>query len=71
MKGIVDRIEEDRVVIESNNRMIIIKKSLFPEEIKEGDFIEFKEGKFNIDNKKTLEQKKEIDDLFNSLIDKE
>lgn len=71
MEGIVDRIEEDRVVLELSNRMLIVKKSLLPTEIKEGDFIKFEGGKFIIETQKTIDRENEIEDLFNSLKNKD
>ena len=71
MEGIVDRFEEDRVVLEVDDKMLILKKTVFPDEIKEGDVVVFKDGKFKIDKEKSKERKEYIDDLFGSLIDKE
>ncbi len=58
IKGIIDRFENDKVVIEFENLQIgILPKSLFHEELKEGD-----EVLLNIDIKHS--KKIDIDKLF-------
>lgn len=73
MKGIVDRFEEDRVLIEieSDGGILTFDRELFPRNLKEGDIVEYVEDKFIIKEDETEERKKHINNLFNSLIDKE
>ena len=73
MKGIVDRFEEDRVLIEieSDGGILTFDRELFPRNLKEGDIVEYVEDKFIVKEDETEERKKHINNLFNSLIDKE
>jgi hypothetical protein len=73
VKGIVDRFEEDRVLIEieSDGGILTFDRELFPRNLKEGDIVEYVEDKFIIKEDETEERKKHINNLFNSLIDKE
>ena len=67
----VDRIEFDKVIlIDMNNKDKYIKDiNLFPENIKEGDIVEFINNKYIIDEDKTREIEKRINDKFKSLIE--
>lgn len=67
MKGIVDRIEGEIVVIELNKEIINIHKSKLPEDIEEGDIVELVGDEFKKLPEETSRRKNEIDDLFNSL----
>jgi len=73
VKGIVDRFEEDRVLIEieSDGGILTFDRELFPGNLKEGDIVEYVEDKFIVKEEETEERKKYINNLFNSLIDKE
>lgn len=71
MEGIVDRFEEDKVVLEIVEGTLSFNRELFPDNIKEGDIVEYIDDKFIIKLDETKERKKYIDDLFNSLIDDE
>jgi hypothetical protein len=71
MEGIVDRFEEDKVVLEIIEGTLSFNRELFPDNIKEGDIVEYIDDKFIIKLDETKERKKYIDDLFNSLIDDE
>lgn len=55
MRLTVDRFEEDFVVCEvfDTNEFINIKKSLFPENIKEGDIVNFENDIITIDFEQT------------------
>lgn len=72
MKGIVDRFEEDKVLIEieSDGGVLTFDRELFPYDLKEGDVVEYVDDKFIIKDDETEERKKHIDNLFNSLINK-
>ena len=67
MKGIVDRIEGEFVVIELNEEMINVHKSKLPEDIKEGDIVELVGEEFVKLPEETERRKSEINDLFNDL----
>ena len=71
MKGIVDRFEDDKVVVEmENNEMRVYDREYFPKDIKEGDLVIFKDNRFIIDVIGGQERRKYINNLFNDLIDK-
>lgn len=72
MKGIVDRFEEDRVLIEieSDGGILEFDRELFPQNLEEGDVVEYIRDKFVINEEETKKRKKYINNLFNSLIDK-
>ena len=65
----VDRIENNKVVLEDENKnMIIQDKILFPENIKDGDIV-YKDGNiYKIDKDKTNKKRNEIRNKFDSLI---
>ncbi len=68
MKGIVDRIIKNIVVLEVEDEMINIEKTKFPEEIEEGDIVKQEGDNFVILKEETEKRKKYIENLFNSLI---
>lgn len=64
-KYIVDRIEGNKVVLEDDNKgIILIDISLFNENPKDGDVILTYNNIFKIDNKATIERKNKIDALM-------
>ncbi|WP_077367246.1 DUF3006 domain-containing protein [Anaerosalibacter sp. Marseille-P3206] len=67
MRGVVDRIEEEYVVLEVEGEMIDIKIELMPEGIKEGDIVKLIDGNYIILSEETAKRKKSIEDLFNDL----
>lgn len=71
MKGIVDRIEKDIVVLEVNEDYFNLNLEKFPEMIKEGDLVEYRDGKFIILIDETVNREKEIRSLFDSLLEKD
>lgn len=71
MEGIVDRFEEDKVVLEIEEGTLIFDRILFPEGIKEGDIVKYTDNKFIVKEKETEERKEYIDNLFKSLIDED
>jgi len=71
VKGIVDRLEGDKVVLELKDGNLSFDIELFPENIKEGDIVEYLDNKFIINELETKERKAYIDNMFQSLIDKE
>lgn len=71
MKGIVDRIEKNIVVLEVNEDYFNLNLEKFPEMIKEGDLVEYRDGKFIILIDETVNREKEIRSLFDSLLEKD
>ena len=65
---IIERIQEDIVIIEDDNmKHFEVLINLFPENIKEGDFVKKTDDGYIIDNKKTSELREKIIELQNSL----
>lgn len=71
MKGIVDRFESNKVLVEIDDEIKVYDRSMFPEDLKEGDCVSFRDGKFVVDEDLTKRRKKDIESLFNSLLDKD
>ncbi|MCF6461337.1 DUF3006 domain-containing protein [Clostridium sp. Cult3] len=71
VKGIIDRFEEDKVLLELKDGVLSFDRELFPEDVKEGDVVEYIDNKFIIRVEETLERKNYINKMFESLIDKE
>lgn len=69
MKGIVDRIENNIVVLEVNEDYINLEIEKFPEGIKEGDLVEYKNNEFIILLEETISREKYIKSLFDSLLE--
>jgi hypothetical protein len=69
LEGIIDRFEEDSVVLEISEGTLSFDRELFPKEIKEGDIVEYVDNRFILKEKKTKERKNYIENLFKSLID--
>ena len=70
MKYIIDRIENNLVICENQEtkNMEEFPKSMFQEEIKDGDVV-IKEGNsFKIDEEETASRKKHIEDLMKKLM---
>lgn len=71
MKWIVDRIEENIVVCESEDKEM--KSFLihdFSEEVKEGDVVMQENGKMKVQHKETEKRKKEMQEKFRNLLKK-
>lgn len=71
MKGIVDRIENNIVVLEVKEDYFNLDLKQFPSEIKEGDLVEYKDDKFNILIEETVNREKKIRSLFDSLLEED
>ena len=69
MKLTVDRFENDLVVCEvfNTNEFINIKKSLFPENIKEGDIVNYENDIITIDIEETENISQRIKSKMDSL----
>lgn len=68
-KYIVDRIEEDIIVLEDEEtkEMINVKKDDIGIKVNTGDLIEFKDGKYTINKEETESRKKRIKNKFELL----
>lgn len=65
---IIDRFEEEYAVCENEHKeMINIYISKLPPEVKEGDCIEFANGRYIINHKETERLQKEIEKFTESL----
>ncbi|QQY78772.1 DUF3006 family protein [Keratinibaculum paraultunense] len=71
MKGIIDRFEGDRVLLELKDGIVSFDRELFPENAKEGDIVEYVDNRFVIRVEETLEREKYINQLFKSLVEKD
>lgn len=68
MEFIIDRFEGEIAVLEDeNSNFTEIKKSLLPDNAKEGDCVVLKDGKYTINKETTANLKEEIDDLMDDL----
>lgn len=69
MYYVIDQIENGIVVCQnlSNDKYYNISIEHFPENIKEGDVLFYKDGQYYIDLNKTQERKEVIKNKFNSL----
>lgn len=71
VKGIVDRLEGDKVVLEIEDGTLSFDIELFPESVKEGDIVEYLDNRFIINELETKNRRTYIDNMFKSLIDDE
>lgn len=69
MKGIVDRFEDNIVVIEINGKTQDILRSFVAEDVQEGDVVEFQDGIWIRNPLATEKRSKKIKDLMDSLWD--
>ena len=68
MDMIIERIEEDIVIIElEDGKHIEVSKNNFPENIKEGDFVFESEDNYFVDVDKTANLREKITELQSSL----
>lgn len=70
MNSIVDRIEDGIVTLEIDGDYFNFDLEKFPNEIREGDLISYKNEEFIILVDETIAKTKEIKSLFNSLLEK-
>ncbi len=69
--GIIDRFEDKWAVIEFDDKMEDILRSDLPKEATVGDVLIFDNGKVTIDQNKTKQLEKEIEDLMAELFEDE
>ena len=68
MELIVDRLEEEYIVCEHENKNIVnILKDEVEDEVKEGDILIFVDGKYIVNKEKTKDRKEYIQDLIKDL----
>ena len=68
MELIVDRLEEEYIVCEDENKNIVnIIKDEVEDEVKEGDILIFVDGKYIVNKEKTKDRKEYIQDLIKDL----
>lgn len=67
----VDRFESDFVVLEDRNtgKMLDVKKEDLPRDIKEGDILDKINGKYTVNQEKTLEAKERIKNKMKKIWD--
>ena len=67
IKGIIDRFEEDIVVVEVDGETRDFRKSIFPKNAEPGDFVEIKGEQVTVLREETEKRRKEIEVLMNEL----
>ena len=69
MRYIVDRIEENKAVLEGrvNKRQKIVDINLLPKEVKEGDILSYKKQIYTILTEETLNKTEFMKNRFNKL----
>ena len=68
MELIVDRLEEEYIVCEDENKNIVnIIKDEVEDEVKEGDILIFVDGKYIVNKEKTKDRKEYIENLIEDL----
>ncbi len=69
MRYVVDRIENDKVVLEGrvNKRQKIVDLNLLPKGIKDGDILSYKKQTYTLLTEETLAKTKYMSERFNKL----
>lgn len=67
MKGIIDRFEEELVVVEIDGEMKDFHKDLFPPEVVAGDVVEIEGNKVTVYKTETEVLRKEIENLMSEV----
>lgn len=69
MRYIVDRIEEDKVILEGrvNKRKKVVDISLLPKGIKDGDLLSYKKQTYTLLTEETIAQTEYMRNRFNKL----
>ena len=69
-KFTVDRIENDKVVLEcENGDCVALELKSLPKNIKEGDVLCFEENSYFLDKEETEKRRRKIKSLMDSLFD--
>lgn len=69
MKGIIDRFEGNKVVVEIDGKTKDFDKNMFPRIARVGDVVEINNGKVSIHKKETEKLREEIEDLMDELFE--
>ncbi len=68
---IIDRIEEDVAVLETEEKTFInVPLSDLPDGVKEGQALAFSDGVYTVDTAKTSQRKEKIKSLLKSIMEK-
>ena len=67
MKGIIDRFEDDLVVVEIDGETKDFPKSIFPSNAVTGDVVEIEDSKVKILKNETEKLRKEIENLMSEV----
>lgn len=67
IKGIIDRFEDEFVIIEIEDENKVVKRSDIPPEAREGDVLVFFHNSWTIDKDATRQRKNNIDKLASEL----
>ncbi|WP_430413661.1 DUF3006 domain-containing protein [Lederbergia citrea] len=67
MKGIIDRFEENWVVVEINGITKDFDKTIFPKEATTGDVVKIEGNKVTVLADETKKLRKEVEDLMEEL----
>jgi hypothetical protein len=67
IKGIIDRFEDDLVILEIEGENKVVKRCDIPQEAREGDVVVFAHNSWTIDKDGTRDRKNNIDKLANEL----
>ena len=69
MRYVVDRIENDKVILEGrvSKRKKIVDKNLLPKDIKDGDILSYKKQTYTLLTEETLAQTKYMKERFKKI----
>lgn len=67
MKGIVDRLEEEYMVIEVEGKTIDVNTKEIAKDVKVGDVVVFVDGVWSTDKHETKQRKSQITKLMNQV----
>ncbi len=70
LRVIIDRFEEDKVVLYTEKGMMVLDRNVLPDEIKEGDVLEYNDEKYILCPGITEEKKKNNISKLNELKNK-
>ena len=67
IRGIIDRVEGDYVLVEMDGGIKPYPRNLFPKEFKAGDVVIINGNSIRIDKKETINRQKKIKNLMDSI----
>jgi len=65
----IDRLEDGYAVCEEEGTQFFLNRALLPKDVKEGDLIEEKDGKYFVCREETESLRKQNHDLFSALFE--